>query len=161
MGLWVVKYAEPFFFLPLGHPEKLTHLEVAVKLAEELVEQAPAELRRVPGAFRCASPWASRANCPLGRHSHRKAVLARQSTRRNSTTWPAANSYIRGRCRPTVVARLQAAPPGGAAEWRAGNDSSQLEEHRCWHHGSDTASRISNDASVNPCLKFVLPSHRC
>src|SRR4029450_7041380 len=40
-------WEKTFFFLPLGHSEKLTHLEVAVKLAEELVQQASAELRRI------------------------------------------------------------------------------------------------------------------
>jgi uncharacterized protein (DUF924 family) len=50
-GLEVGHYAalatpweKTFFFLLLGHSEELTHLEVAVKLAEELVEQAPSEL---------------------------------------------------------------------------------------------------------------------
>ncbi|MGH8628985.1 MAG: DUF924 family protein, partial [Gammaproteobacteria bacterium] len=48
-------WEKTFFFLPLGHSEELKHLEVAVKLAEELVEQAPAELRRVLGK-RLANP---------------------------------------------------------------------------------------------------------
>src|SRR5262245_53026006 len=40
-------WEKTFFLLPLGHSEELTHLEVAVKLAEELVGQAPVELRRI------------------------------------------------------------------------------------------------------------------
>jgi uncharacterized protein (DUF924 family) len=34
-------WEKTFSFLPLGHSEELTHLEVAVNLAEGLVEQAP------------------------------------------------------------------------------------------------------------------------
>ena len=33
--------AQAFFFLPLGHSEKLANLERAVNLAEELVKDAP------------------------------------------------------------------------------------------------------------------------
>jgi uncharacterized protein (DUF924 family) len=40
-------WEKTFFFLPLGHSEELRHHEVAVKLAEELVEHAPVELRRI------------------------------------------------------------------------------------------------------------------
>src|SRR5262245_63970291 len=37
--------AQAFFFLPLGHSEKLANLERAVNLAEELVKDAPQEQR--------------------------------------------------------------------------------------------------------------------
>src|SRR4029434_8275394 len=36
-------WEKTFFFLPLGHSEEFSHHEHAVKLAEELVAQAPAE----------------------------------------------------------------------------------------------------------------------
>ena len=88
-----------FFFLPLGHSEELAHLTVAVELAEQLAEQAPAN---------CARFWSTRRR--------RRAAIATSSPvsvailtvtpswgghrrRRNSTTWPAANSCTRVRCR--------------------------------------------------------------
>ena len=40
-------WQKTFLFLPLGHAEKLTHLDAAVELAEELAAQAPPELRRI------------------------------------------------------------------------------------------------------------------
>jgi uncharacterized protein (DUF924 family) len=73
-------WEKTFFFLPLGHSEELPHLETAVKLAEELAEQAPPELHRI------LEHSASRARghrdviARFGRHPHRNAVLGRQST---------------------------------------------------------------------------------
>jgi uncharacterized protein (DUF924 family) len=73
-------WEKTFFFLPLGHSEELTHLEVAVKLAEELVEQAPAELRRVLEHSAAQARGHRDVIARFGRHPHRNAVLGRQST---------------------------------------------------------------------------------
>ncbi len=73
-------WEKTFFILPLGHSEELTHLETVVKLAEELVKQAPSELRR--GLEHSASQARGHRDviARFGRHPHRNAVLGRQST---------------------------------------------------------------------------------
>ncbi len=73
-------WEKTFFFLPLGHSEELTHLEVVVKLAEELVEQAPSELRRVLEHSAAQARGHRDVIARFGRHPHRNAVLGRQST---------------------------------------------------------------------------------
>jgi uncharacterized protein (DUF924 family) len=73
-------WEKTFFFLPLGHSEELKHHEVAVKLAEELVEQAPAELRRILEHSASQARGHRDVMARFGRHPHRNAVLGRQST---------------------------------------------------------------------------------
>ncbi|MDQ3566233.1 MAG: DUF924 domain-containing protein [Pseudomonadota bacterium] len=73
-------WEKTFFFLPLGHSEDLTHLEVAVKLAEELVKQAPSELRRVLEHSAAQARGHRDVIARFGRHPHRNPVLGRQST---------------------------------------------------------------------------------
>ena len=73
-------WEKTFFFLPLGHSEDLTHLEVAVKLAEELVEQAPVEVRRVLEHSAGQARGHRDVIARFGRHPHRNAILGRQST---------------------------------------------------------------------------------
>ena len=85
-------WEKTFFFLPFGHSEELRHLEEAVKLAEDLVEQAPAELRKVLQHWRrrpADTATLSRASAAI-----RIATLSWRANRlrRNSTIWPAANS---------------------------------------------------------------------
>jgi uncharacterized protein (DUF924 family) len=73
-------WEKTFFFLPLGHSEELTHLERAIKLAEELVEQAPAELRRVLEHSAAQARGHRDVIARFGRQPHRNAVLGRPST---------------------------------------------------------------------------------
>ncbi len=73
-------WEKTFFLLPLGHSEELTHLEVAVKLAEKLVEQVPAELLRVLEHSAAQARGHRDVIARFGRHPHRNAVLGRQST---------------------------------------------------------------------------------
>ena len=73
-------WEKTFFFLPLGHSEDLTHLEVAVKLAGELVEQASAELRRILEHSAAQAQGHRDVIARFGRHPHRNAVLGREST---------------------------------------------------------------------------------
>jgi uncharacterized protein (DUF924 family) len=92
-------WEKTFFCLPLGHSEELTHLEVAVKLAEELVQQAPAEQQRML-QHSAAQARGHRTSLPA-------TVAIRIATpswgesqpNRNSTTLPAANSSTHVRCR--------------------------------------------------------------
>jgi uncharacterized protein (DUF924 family) len=74
-------WEKTFFFLPLGHSEELTHLEAAVQLAEELVEKAPTELRRVLEHSASQARGHRDVIARFGRHPHRNAVLGRPSTR--------------------------------------------------------------------------------
>ena len=65
--------------LPLGHSEDLTSLELAVKLANDLVEEAPQEYRAL---FEFSAAQAHRHRdviARFGRHPHRNEVLGRQS----------------------------------------------------------------------------------
>ncbi len=73
-------WEKTFFFLPLGYSEELTHLDAAVKLAEELVEQAPAELRRMLEHSAVQARGHRDIIRRFGRHPHRNTVLGRQST---------------------------------------------------------------------------------
>ena len=73
-------WEKTFFILPLGHSEQLENLELVVKLAEELVQEAPAELRTW---FEFSANQA-RGNrdviARFGRHPHRNELLGRPST---------------------------------------------------------------------------------
>jgi uncharacterized protein (DUF924 family) len=73
-------WEKTFFVLPLGHSEQLENLEVVVKLTEELVREAPEELR-IWFEF---SAHQARGNrdviARFGRHPHRNELLGRQST---------------------------------------------------------------------------------
>jgi uncharacterized protein (DUF924 family) len=73
-------WEKTFFFLPLGHSEQLEHLETAVKLAQELVEQVPSELRRILEHSASQARGHRDVIARFGRHPHRNAILGRQST---------------------------------------------------------------------------------
>jgi uncharacterized protein (DUF924 family) len=73
-------WEKTFFFLPLGHSEELAHLEAAVKLAEELVAQAPVQLRRILEHSAAQARGHRDIIARFGRHPHRNAGLGRQST---------------------------------------------------------------------------------
>jgi hypothetical protein len=73
-------WEKTFFFLPLGHSEDLKNLELAIRLADELVEQAPAELHRVLAHSASQARGHRDVIARFGRHPHRNAVLNRQST---------------------------------------------------------------------------------
>lgn len=68
------------FFLPLGHPENLVHLDRVVQLAQELVPEVSQELRW----WLEFSTNQARGNrdviARFGRHPHRNETLGRQST---------------------------------------------------------------------------------
>ncbi|MFB2976501.1 DUF924 family protein [Microseira sp. BLCC-F43] len=73
-------WEKTFFFLPLGHSEDLRKLELAVKLAEELVQEASQEYRELL-EFSAAQARRHRdVIAHFGRHPHRNEALGRQST---------------------------------------------------------------------------------
>jgi uncharacterized protein (DUF924 family) len=73
-------WEKTFFFLPLGHSEDLAHLEVAVKLAEELAGQAPTEFRKILEHSASQARGHRDVVARFGRQPHRNAVLGRRST---------------------------------------------------------------------------------
>jgi uncharacterized protein (DUF924 family) len=73
-------WEKTFFFLPLGHSEDLRNLELAVKLADELVQEVPQEYRSLL-EFSAAQARRHRdVVARFGRHPHRNEVLGRLST---------------------------------------------------------------------------------
>jgi uncharacterized protein (DUF924 family) len=73
-------WEKTFFFLPLGHSEELPHLTVAVELAEQLAQQAPAELREILEHSAAQARAHRDVIARFGRHPHRNAALGRPST---------------------------------------------------------------------------------
>lgn len=73
-------WEKTFFFLPLGHSEDLKNLELAIKLADDLVQEAPQEYRAL---LEFSAAQARRHRDVLtrfGRHPHRNKALERPST---------------------------------------------------------------------------------
>ncbi|MBD2121009.1 DUF924 family protein [Trichocoleus sp. FACHB-262] len=73
-------WEKTFFFLPLGHSENLKNLELAIKLADALVQESPQEYRAL---LEFSAAQARRHRDILirfGRHPHRNQALGRQST---------------------------------------------------------------------------------
>jgi uncharacterized protein (DUF924 family) len=73
-------WEKTFFFLPLGHSEELSHLDRAVALAEQLVNDAPTEFRTFLEHSASQARGHRDVIARFGRHPHRNAVLGRQST---------------------------------------------------------------------------------
>ena len=73
-------WEKTFFLLPLGHSEDPRNLELAVKLADELAQEAPQEYRALLefSATQARGHWDVIAQ--FGRHPHRNEALGRQST---------------------------------------------------------------------------------
>jgi uncharacterized protein (DUF924 family) len=73
-------WEKTFFFLPLGHSEDLKNLELAIKFADDLVQEAPQEYRAL---LEFSAAQARRHRDILvrfGRYPHRNKALERQST---------------------------------------------------------------------------------
>jgi uncharacterized protein (DUF924 family) len=79
-GALASPWEKTFFLLPLGHSEELGHLEVAVRLAEELAANASPAVRRVLEHSASQARGHRDVIARFGRHPHRNAVLGRQST---------------------------------------------------------------------------------
>src|SRR5262249_22057415 len=72
--------AQAFFFLPLGHSEKLANLERAVNPAEELIKDAPQEHRGMLEFSANQARGHRDVIVRFGRHPHRNELLGQQST---------------------------------------------------------------------------------
>jgi len=73
-------WEKTFFLLPLAHSERLSYLERAVKLAEQLVQQAAPQFRRILEHSASQARGHRDVIARFGRHPHRNAVLGREST---------------------------------------------------------------------------------
>lgn len=73
-------WEKTFFFLPLGHSEKLADVERAIELADQLVEQAPPELQKILQHSASQARGHRDVIARFGRHPHRNSVLGRRST---------------------------------------------------------------------------------
>ena len=73
-------WEKTFFLLPLGHSEDLRNLDLAVKLADDLVKEVPQEYRALL-EFSAAQARRHRdVIARFGRHPHRNEALGRRST---------------------------------------------------------------------------------
>ncbi|MBF2050570.1 MAG: DUF924 domain-containing protein [Elainella sp. C42_A2020_010] len=73
-------WEKTFFFLPLGHSEDLSNLELVTKLADDLVQEAPQDYRAL---LEFSAEQAHRHRdvvARFGRHPHRNQILGRLST---------------------------------------------------------------------------------
>jgi uncharacterized protein (DUF924 family) len=73
-------WEKTFFLLPLGHSETFKHVDLAVKLAEELVVQSSPELRWILEHSASQARGHRDVIARFGRHPHRNVLLGRQST---------------------------------------------------------------------------------
>ncbi|NJR40212.1 MAG: DUF924 domain-containing protein [Leptolyngbyaceae cyanobacterium CSU_1_4] len=73
-------WEKTFFLLPLGHSEDFGNLELAVKLADELAQEAPPEYRALLEFSATQARGHRDIIAQFGRHPHRNEVLGRQST---------------------------------------------------------------------------------
>ena len=73
-------WEKTFFFLPLGHSEDLSHVQKALRLAEELVEPAPAEFQKILQHSASQARGHRDVIARFARYPHRNAILGRQST---------------------------------------------------------------------------------
>lgn len=73
-------WEKTFFLLPLGHSENLQNLELAVKLTDELAQEAPQEYRALLEFSAAQARRHQDVIARFGRHPHRNQVLGRQST---------------------------------------------------------------------------------
>lgn len=98
-------WEKTFFFLPLGHSEQLNHLNLAVKLADDLVQQAPQEYRALL-AFSAGQARRHRdVIARFGRHPHRNELLGRKSTP-DELEYLASGQLVHTRPLPTYLAEI-------------------------------------------------------
>ncbi|GJD22180.1 hypothetical protein RIVM261_071360 [Rivularia sp. IAM M-261] len=74
------RWEKTFFLLPLGHSEEIKNLELAIKLADELVYEAPIEYRALLEFSATQARGHRDVIARFGRHPHRNEILGRQST---------------------------------------------------------------------------------
>src|SRR5262245_14607371 len=73
-------WEKTFFVLPFGHSEELSYQERAVELTEQILAEAPPELRKILEHSAAQARGHRDVIARFGRHPHRNALLGRQST---------------------------------------------------------------------------------
>lgn len=73
-------WEKTFFFLPLGHSEDIRNLELAIKLADDLVQKAPQEYRELLEFSAAQARRHREILIQFDRHPQRNKALGRQST---------------------------------------------------------------------------------
>lgn len=98
-------WEKTFFLLPLGHSESLQKLDLAVQLAEELVQEALPEHRELL-AFSASQARAHReVIARFGRQPHRNALLGRPSTPKE-LDYLATGQLVHTRSMPSYLSAL-------------------------------------------------------
>lgn len=98
-------WEKTFFLLPLGHSEEISHLDLAVQLADELVQEALPEHRELL-AFSASQARAHREIVArFGRQPHRNAVLGRRSTP-EELNYLATGQLVHTRSMPPDLSKL-------------------------------------------------------
>ncbi|BDA75675.1 protein of unknown function DUF924 [Calothrix sp. PCC 7716] len=73
-------WEKTFFFLPLAHSEDINNQEMAVKLASELVDEAPVQYQELLKFSAEQARGHRDVIARFGRHPHRNKVLGRSTT---------------------------------------------------------------------------------
>lgn len=94
-----------FFFLPLGHSEDLRNLELAVKLADDLVQESPQEYRALLEFSAAQARRHQEILTQFGRHPHRNQALGRQSTP-EELEYLASGQLVHTRSMPSHLSQL-------------------------------------------------------
>ena len=92
-------WEKTFCIMPLGHSEQLAQLDTAVKLAEELAEQTPPNVRMFMEHSASQARGHREVIARFGRQPHRNAILGRQSTA-EETEYLAAAQFVHQRSLP-------------------------------------------------------------
>lgn len=98
-------WEKTFFFLPLGHSENLRNLDLAVKLADELVREAPQEYRALLEFSAAQALRHQDVIARFGRHPHRNEVLGRRSTP-EELEYLASGQFVHTRPMPPHLSQL-------------------------------------------------------
>ena len=88
-----------FFYLPLGHCEKLELQEESVRLAEALIDAAPPHLKKLYEYGANQARGHRDVIARFGRHPHRNAILGRESTP-EELEYLAAGAFVHNRPLP-------------------------------------------------------------
>ncbi len=94
-------WEKTFFMLPLGHSEQLAHVDRCIALADALIAEAPAQVRRLYEFSASQARGHRDVLARFGRQPHRNAVLGRELDGRG-TGLPGG----RGFRAPAVIFRL-------------------------------------------------------
>ena len=84
-------WEKTFFMLPLGHSEQLAHLDRCIALADALIAEAPAQVRRLYEFSASQARGHREILARFGRQPHRNAALGRDSTEEEQAYLAAGN----------------------------------------------------------------------